>query len=67
MLTAGLSKHAQQGCLEKLNNSMTGHILRHAAYTATKEDVHTYTHTLGPRSSPPAWFEDVREKGALVE
>lgn len=27
MLTAGLSKHARRGCLEKLNNSMTGRIL----------------------------------------
>lgn len=62
MLTAGLSKHAQQGCLEKLNNPMTGHILRHAAYTATKKNVHTYTHTV------ELWpFVDVREKGASVE
>lgn len=45
MLTAGLSKHAQQGCLEKLNNSMTGHILRHAAYIASKKDVHVHAHT----------------------
>jgi len=30
VLTAGLSKHARRGCLEKLNNSMTGHILERA-------------------------------------
>lgn len=58
MLTAGLSKHAQQGCLEKLNNSMTGHILRHAAYTGTEKDVHVHADP-GPG--------DVREKGASVE
>lgn len=72
MLTAGLSKHARRGCLEKLNNSMTGHILERArarprarahesaariAHGTESARIHMYVDGAG----------DVREKGALAE
>lgn len=55
MLTAGLSKHARRGCLEKLNNSMTGHILDALALT----HIHVHRRCTAMSASRAPWLNDV--------